>query len=73
MEIPADAGKADLATVVSRVSRTFTSKSAARRLIVQGGVEVNGERATDPAALLSPAGEYRLKIGKKEFVVAALR
>jgi len=73
VEIPADAGKADLATVVSRVSRTFTSKSAARRLIVQGGVEVNGERATDPAALLSPAGEYRLKIGKKEFVVAALR
>jgi len=73
VEIPAGSGPADLATVVSRASRTFTSKSAARRLIAQGGVEVNGERATDPAAVLAPAGEYRLKIGKKEFVVAAVR
>jgi tyrosyl-tRNA synthetase len=73
VEISAGGGTADLATVVSRASRTFTSKSAARRLIAQGGVEVNGERATDPAAVLSPAGEYRLKIGKKEFVVAAIR
>jgi len=73
VEIPAGEGPADLATVVSRASRTFTSKSAARRLIAQGGVEVNGERATDPAAVLRPAGEYRLKIGKKEFVVAAIR
>jgi tyrosyl-tRNA synthetase len=73
VEISAGEGTADLATVVSRASRTFTSKSAARRLIAQGGVEVNGERATDPAAVLSPAGEYRLKIGKKEFVVAAIR
>jgi len=73
VEVSVEGGKADLATVVSRVSGTFTSKSAARRLIAQGGVEVNGERATDPAAVLSPAGEYRLKIGKKEFVVAALR
>jgi tyrosyl-tRNA synthetase len=73
VEIPAGGGPADLATVVSRASRTFTSKSAARRLIAQGGVEVNGERATDPAVVLRPAGEYRLKIGKKEFVVAAIR
>jgi len=73
VEIPAGGGPADLATVVSRASRTFTSKSAARRLIAQGGVEVNGERATDPAVVLRSAGEYRLKIGKKEFVVAAIR
>jgi tyrosyl-tRNA synthetase len=73
VEIAAGSGPADLATVVSRASRTFTSKSAARRLIVQGGVEVNGERATDPAVVLHPAGEYRLKIGKKEFVVASIR
>jgi tyrosyl-tRNA synthetase len=73
VEIPDTGGTADLATVVSRASRTFTSKSAARRLIAQGGVEVNGERATDPAVVLQPAGEYRLKIGKKEFVVAAIR
>jgi tyrosyl-tRNA synthetase len=73
VELPVDGGKADLVTLVSRASGSFTSKSSARRLIAQGGVEVNGERATDPAAVLSAPAEVRLKIGKKEFVVAALR
>jgi tyrosyl-tRNA synthetase len=73
VELAVDGGKADLATLVSRSSGSFTSKSSARRLIAQGGVEVNGERATDPAAVLSAPAEVRLKIGKKEFVVAALR
>jgi len=73
VELPADGGTPDLATVVSRASGSFTSKSAARRLIAQGGVEVNGERATDPAVLLASPAEIRLKIGKKEFVVVALR
>ena len=62
---------ADLATLVSRVSPAFSSKSAARRLIAQGGLEINGERAADPAAVLPREGEIRLKIGKKEFVVLA--
>jgi len=69
----ATGGTSDLATLVSRVSGSFTSKSAARRLIAQGGVEVNGERATDPSVLLPYPAEVRLKIGKKEFVVVALR
>lgn len=73
VELAVDGGKADLATLVSRSSGSFTSKSSARRLIAQGGVEVNGERATDPSAVLSAPAEVRLKIGKKEFVVAALR
>ena len=72
VELRADGGTSDLATLVSRVSGSFTSKSAARRLIAQGGVEVNGERATDPAVLLPSPAEVRLKIGKKEFVVVAL-
>jgi tyrosyl-tRNA synthetase len=70
--IAADGGPSDLATLVSRVSGSFTSKSAARRLIAQGGVEVNGERATDPAVLFPSPAEVRLKIGKKEFVVVAI-
>jgi len=70
--LSADGGTPDLATLVSRVSGSFTSKSAARRLIAQGGVEVNGERATDPSVLLPYPAEIRLKIGKKEFVVVAL-
>ncbi|RJP17485.1 MAG: tyrosine--tRNA ligase [Deltaproteobacteria bacterium] len=77
-EFPADARRVDgktlgeapdLATVVSRVSASFNTKSAARRLIAQGGLEVNGERASDPAAAIAGRGEIRLKIGKKEFVV----
>jgi tyrosyl-tRNA synthetase len=62
-------GKTDLASVVSLVSMSFTSKSAVRRLIEQGGLEVNGEKAVDPAREIVPEGEIRLKIGKKEFVI----
>jgi tyrosyl-tRNA synthetase len=62
-------GKTDLASVVSLVSASFTSKSAVRRLIEQGGLEVNGEKAVDPAREIVPEGEIRLKIGKKEFVI----
>ena len=59
----------DLATLVSLVSPAFGTKSAARRLIAQGGLEVDGERASDPARVVAREGELRLKIGKKEFVV----
>jgi tyrosyl-tRNA synthetase len=63
------AGKTDLASVVSTVSLSFRSKAAARRLIEQGGLEVNGERASDPLGEIPPGGEIRLKIGKKEFII----
>jgi len=43
------------------------SNSEARRLVVQGGVTVNGERASAPRANLS-AGEYVLKVGKRKFL-----
>jgi tyrosyl-tRNA synthetase len=47
------------------------SRSEARRLIAQGGVTVNGERAGDPQAKLT-AGEYLLKVGKRKFLRARL-
>ncbi|MBI5419852.1 MAG: tyrosine--tRNA ligase [Deltaproteobacteria bacterium] len=62
-------GRTDLATVVSTVSASFKSKSAVRRLIEQGGLEVNGEKAADSSRVIIPEGEIRLKIGKKEFVI----
>ncbi|MFL5395610.1 MAG: S4 domain-containing protein, partial [Myxococcales bacterium] len=43
-----------------------SSGSDARRLIAQGGVTVDGERAGDPNAKLSP-GTYLLKVGKRKF------
>jgi tyrosyl-tRNA synthetase len=43
-----------------------SSRSEARRLIAQGGVTVNGERAANPQAALG-AGEYLVKVGKRHF------
>ncbi len=43
------------------------SKGAARRLMTQGGVELNGEKVTDPQSeiVIKPGHTYDLKIGKK--------
>ncbi|TMA25683.1 MAG: tyrosine--tRNA ligase [Deltaproteobacteria bacterium] len=43
-----------------------SSGSEARRLIAQGGVSVEGTRASDPNARLAP-GVYLLKVGKRKF------
>jgi tyrosyl-tRNA synthetase len=47
------------------------SKTEARRLIAQGGVELDGEKVTDGERIVSgePGREYRLKVGKKRFAV----
>ena len=45
------------------------SKSEARRLIDQGGVSIDGEKATDPTVELAARGEpYLLKVGKRRFL-----
>ncbi len=47
------------------------SKTEARRLIAQGGVEVDGEKVTDGDHVMAgePGRDYRLKVGKKRFAV----
>ncbi len=59
--------------LVELVARTglVPSKSEARRLIVQGGVEVDEEKKTDPNATLSlvPGRQYRLRIGRRKFAI----
>jgi tyrosyl-tRNA synthetase len=47
------------------------SKTEARRLIAQGGVELDGEKVTDGDRILpgEPGRDYRLKVGKKRFAV----
>ena len=47
-------------------AKLASSRSEARRLVAQGGVTVNGERASDPQAALA-AGEYLVKVGKRHF------
>jgi tyrosyl-tRNA synthetase len=56
-------------------TKLVPSKSEARRLIVQGGVEVDGEKMSDPGALivLQPGRQYRLKIGRRKFATVERR
>lgn len=53
----------------------ISSGSEARRLIIQGGIEVDGIKETNPDKLIGfeVNQQRRLKIGKKKFAIAALR
>ncbi len=44
------------------------SKGEARRLIIQGGIEIDGERITDQNYRFTKTGEYAIKVGKKRFL-----
>jgi len=46
---------------------SISSKSEARRLILQKAVEINGAIKTDPNEILNLRGGEVLKIGKKKF------
>jgi tyrosyl-tRNA synthetase len=69
-----DAPAMALIDLVARTKLT-SSKSEARRLIVQGGVEVNDEKQTDPNACLQlhPSRPYRLRIGRRKFAIVEFR
>jgi tyrosyl-tRNA synthetase len=59
--------------LVDLVARTglVSSKSEARRLIAQGGVEMDGQKQSDAAAVLvlQSGRQYRLKIGRRKFAL----
>ncbi|THJ24797.1 MAG: tyrosine--tRNA ligase [Nitrospira sp. CG24E] len=63
--------------LVDLVAKTklVPSKSEARRLIVQGGLEIDGQKQSDANAMLSiVAGRsYRLKIGRRKFALVELQ
>jgi tyrosyl-tRNA synthetase len=61
------AGLASGATVVLADAGLFASRGEARRMIIGGGVTVNGVRVTDPNLVLEPiAGEWLdVRIGKR--------
>ncbi|HBP88648.1 MAG TPA: tyrosine--tRNA ligase [Nitrospirales bacterium] len=48
-----------------------SSKSEARRLVSQGGVQVEGEKLVDPNGIMSfePGRTYPMKIGKRKFAI----
>jgi len=57
--------------LVDLVAKTglVPSKSEARRLIIQGGVEVDGQKQSDATATLTvvTGKQYRLKVGRRKF------
>lgn len=63
--------------IVDLVARTklVPSKSEARRLIVQGGVEIDEQKQTDPntSLRLYPGREYRFRIGRRKFAVVEFK
>jgi tyrosyl-tRNA synthetase len=59
-----------LVDVIAR-TKLVSSKGEARRLIVQGGIEVDETKQTDSNAMLSllPDQPVRLKVGKRKFAI----
>jgi tyrosyl-tRNA synthetase len=60
-------GLVDLVAMTKLVS----SKSEARRLIIQGGVEIDGQKHSDATLILTilPGKQYRLKIGRRKYAI----
>jgi tyrosyl-tRNA synthetase len=55
-------------TALIAEAKLAASKGEARRLVDQGGVSIDGERITDPNALLPDKSEFILKVGKRRFL-----
>jgi tyrosyl-tRNA synthetase len=70
--VAATGGVAELAWAVKQAGLA-ASTSEARRLVEQGGVEVDGARATDPKLRLEPGREYLVRVGSKNRRFARIR
>ena len=53
--------------------KLFPSKSEARRMIEQGGVQIDGEKITDWKSNVSPADELMVQKGKKIFLRVVIK
>ena len=49
------------------------SSSEARRLVIQGGVRLDGEKVVDPAQLINVEKKRIVQVGKRRFVQIGLR
>lgn len=61
------AGKYNLPELLTQTN-LVASKGEARRLIEQGGVKINGEKATDAKAEIDLKDEILLQVGKRKFL-----
>lgn len=64
LDMPADMGVLDLLVAIG----LFASKSEARRMVEQGGIQINGEKITDPRYIVARANEIMVQKGKKIFI-----
>lgn len=64
IEMPADMGVLDFLCAAG----LFPSKSEARRMVEQGGIQIDGQKITDPRAVVAPAAEIMVQKGKKTFL-----
>lgn len=63
----------NLLDLVSESSEKLKTRSEAKRLIIQGGITIDGDRADDINMPVPERGELQLKIGKKEFVIVKFK
>jgi tyrosyl-tRNA synthetase len=74
---PADLREGQTIGLVDLVAKTglVPSKSEARRLIIQGGLEVDEQKQSDANAVLPmvTGRAYRLKIGRRKFAIVELQ
>ncbi|HEY4014600.1 MAG TPA: tyrosine--tRNA ligase [Polyangiaceae bacterium] len=72
VDVDARGGVAELAWTLKQANLA-ASTSEARRLVEQGGVEVDGARVTDPKARLEPGSEHLVRVGSKNRRFARIR
>jgi len=73
----ADLREGQTISLVDLVAKTglLPSKSEARRLIIQGGLEVDEQKQSDANAvlLIVPGKTYRLKVGRRKFALVEFK
>ncbi|HEY1697670.1 MAG TPA: tyrosine--tRNA ligase [Polyangiaceae bacterium] len=69
---PAGGAAAELAWALKQAGLVATT-SDARRMVEQGGVEVDGQRVTDPKTRLAPGKETLVRVGSKNRRFARIR
>ncbi len=67
-EFQAGESEIGILTLISQVTQFASSNSEARRLVQEGGVTFNGEKVTDPQAVVKITSDPQiLKVGKRKF------
>ena len=64
IKMPAAMGIVDFLVAIGM----FGSKSDARRMVEQGGIQIDGEKITDWRATVAPKSEFLVQRGKKTFL-----